>query len=110
MDKQLMRELEMLHDGVCYGLGDPKRVMILYLLAKGPLFVNEIAAALDLHQGTVSRHLKILRDCELVETTRQANSISYALADPRIVQALDLMRSMLHDRLVKHAQLVEANS
>jgi len=108
MDEQLMRELEMLHDRVCDGLGDPKRVMILYLLAEAPQFVHAIATALDLPQPTVSRHLKILRDCSLVVTSRQGPAVSYALADQRIIQALDLMRNILHDRVIMQAKLMES--
>ena len=110
MDQQLKTELELLHDGVCEALSDPKRIMILYLLADKPLFVNDIASALDLPQPTVSRHLKILRERSLVEATRQANAISYALADQRIIQALDLMRGILRDRVMKQARLVDSAS
>jgi ArsR family transcriptional regulator len=107
MDPQLVQELEMLHDRVCEALSDPKRIMILYLLAEAPLIVNDIASVLDLPQPTVSRHLKILRERSLVETTRQANTVSYALADRRIIQALDLMRGILRDRVMKQAKLVD---
>jgi ArsR family transcriptional regulator len=110
MDPQLVQELEMLHDRVCEALSDPKRIMILYLLAEAPLIVNDIASALDLPQPTVSRHLKILRERSLVETTRQANTISYSLADKRIIQALDLMRGILRDRVMKQAKLVDSAS
>ena len=107
MDAQLIQELEMLHDGVCEALSDPKRIMILYLLAEAPLIVNDIATQLDLPQPTVSRHLKILRERSLVESTRQGNTVSYSLADHRIIQALDLMRGILRDRVMKQAKLVD---
>ena len=110
MDAQLKRELEMLHDEVCEALSDPTRIMILYLLADAPQFVNDIAAALDLPQPTVSRHLKILRERVLVETTRQGPAVSYSLGDKRIIQALDLMRGILRDRVMQQARLVESNS
>jgi len=110
MDAQLKQELELLHDGVCEALADPTRIMILYLLAEAPRHVNDIALALKLPQPTVSRHLKILRERSLVEASRQGPAVSYSLPDVRIIQALDLMRGILRDRVMRQAQLVESNS
>ena len=102
-----MQELELLHDEVCVALGDPKRVKILYLLAEGPQIVGDIVALLDIPQPTVSRHLTILRERSLVETNRQANTVTYSLADKRIIEALDLLRGVLRDRVMKQAKLID---
>ncbi len=107
MDDQLTRELDLLYSRVCHALGDPKRLMILYALSKGPRYVSEMANELEMPQPTVSRHLKILRDRDLVTATRDANTVVYALADERVIQALDLMRAMLRDRLAHQARLAE---
>ncbi|MCC7209302.1 MAG: winged helix-turn-helix transcriptional regulator [Anaerolineae bacterium] len=101
-----MRELELVHDRVCSALGDPKRLMILYALADGPKCVNDIAAELDTPQPTISRHLKILRDRALVETSRQGTTIFYSLADRRLIDALDLLRGILRDRVLHQATVV----
>ncbi len=110
MDNQLLQELDILHDEVCVALGDPKRLKILYLLSEGPKLVHEIATILYLPQSTVSRHLTILRERNLVETTRQATAVSYSLADQRIIEALDLMRGVLRDRVLKQAKVVDTTS
>lgn len=107
MDIELIREIELLNQRVCKGLGDPKRVMILYALAQRPRYVSELAAELDTPQPTISRHLKVLRDCSLVTTHREANAVYYAVADDRIIQALDLMRAMLRDRIMENARLFD---
>ena len=109
MDAGLVQEIELLNQRVCKGLGDPKRVMILYALAERPQYVSELAAELNTPQPTISRHLKILRDCALVTAQRESNTVYYAVADPRIIQALDLMRAMLHDRVMENARLINAN-
>ncbi len=106
MEASVMREVELLHDRVCSALGDPKRLMILYVLADGPKCVNDIAAELDTTQPTISRHLKILRDRALVETSRQGTTIHYSLADRRLVDALDLLRAILRDRVLQQATVV----
>ncbi len=107
MDKQLVKEIELLHEQVCLALGDPTRLLILYALSKQPRYVSELAAELDIPQPTVSRHLKILRERALVETTRDGSAVYYALTDDRIIQSLDLLRGLLRDRVLKQAHLVE---
>ncbi len=107
MDKdRLEREVDLLHNQVCYALSDPKRVLILYLLAEGGRFVNEIAEQLDMPQPTVSRHLRVLRERNLVQVERQGTAVRYSLADERIIQALDLMRGILVDRVAADADIL----
>ncbi len=107
MDKQLVQEIEMLHSQVCQGLGDPKRLLILYALSQAPHYVSELARELNMPQPTVSRHLAILRERSLVETRRESATVYYSLVDTRIIQALDLMRGMLRDRMAHEADLAE---
>jgi ArsR family transcriptional regulator len=109
MEPQLLKEIQMLHDQVCYALGDPKRLMILYVLSNQAQSVNDIAEELDIPQPTVSRHLKILRERALVEATRQGQSVYYALADDRLIQALELLRGILRDRILMQAQVVQVD-
>ncbi len=107
MDPELKQEIEILHEQVCAALADPTRLILFYVLARGPICVNDIAAELGIPQSTVSRHLKVLRDRSLVETDRQANSVYYSLADERIIQALDLLRGILRDRVLRQATVVK---
>jgi ArsR family transcriptional regulator len=97
-----------LHTRVCSALADPKRILILYLLSERGHFVNEIAEALDLPQPTVSRHLRVLRERELVRTERQGTAVCYTLADERIIQALDLMRSIVTSQLAAGVDLAQS--
>ena len=107
MDSQLVQETKLLHERVCKGLGDPKRLLILYALHERPRYVSELAEELDMPQPTVSRHLKILRDCSLVTTTRDGATVYYAVADERVIQAVDLLRGILRDRILEQLHLIE---
>jgi ArsR family transcriptional regulator len=97
----------MLHDQVCSALGDPKRLMVLYLLDHRPYSVTELADELAVPQPTVSRHLKVLRDRCLVDAQRDGASVIYSLADRRVIQALDLLRAVLRDRVLAQARLAD---
>jgi ArsR family transcriptional regulator len=108
VDERIVSELEMLHERICYALGDTKRLMILYLLSDAPHSVNDIAADLNLPQPTVSHHLRILRERRLVHAAREGTSVHYSLAEPRVVQALDLLRGVLRDTLADQARLADS--
>ncbi len=107
MDESLEREVNLLHANICQALADPKRILMLYALGERPMHVNEIAEALHVPQPTVSRHLKVLRERQLVATEREGASVRYSLADERVIEALDTLRSVLLGALSRQALLVE---
>ena len=106
VDNHLREEITQLHAQVCSGLADTNRILILYTLSQNSLNVSELSATLGLPQPTTSRHLKVLRERGLVVAERDAQSIYYTLADQRVVEALDLLRAVLNDKLEAQAQLV----
>ena len=61
-------------------LANEKRLMILCLLAEGERSVGELNGLLDLSQSALSQHLALLREEQLVETRREAQTIFYSLA------------------------------
>ena len=107
IDKSLEMEIDLLHERVCSALSDNTRIMILYLLAEREMYVNEIADALSAPQSTISRHLKVLRERNLVNTERQGTAVLYSLMDERIIQALDLMRSIMREQIQTQAKITQ---
>lgn len=104
-DPSLRAELEELTASVCQALNDPKRLLILYTLAAGPLSVGDLCVQLDLPHANVTQHLAVLRDRGLVEAERHANRVIYSLRDHRVVQAIDLLRSVTNDELARRQAL-----
>jgi ArsR family transcriptional regulator len=103
----LAQEVSQLEADLCYALADPTRILLLYALDETPRNVTELTQALNLTQPTTSRHLKILRERGLVRANRQGVVIQYELSDRRLIQALDLLRSVLRDRITYRANLME---
>jgi ArsR family transcriptional regulator len=103
----LQQEISQLEANFCSALSDPNRLLILYTLNEGPRNVTELTNELNINQPTASRHLKVLREHGLVYTTRQGTSITYDISDKRLIQALDLLRSVMRDRLAYQAGLME---
>jgi len=106
--KPLQDELNAFHAEICDALADTRRIAILYELAEGPKAVGELVSALDVPQATVSRHLKVLRDRHMATAQRDGAHVIYALADERIIAALDLLREVMRDILSRRAALAQA--
>lgn len=66
-------------DAVFKALADPTRREILHLLRSGPKSSGQIAEQFTSAWATISRHLAVLRDAELVTTERDGSSILYEL-------------------------------
>ena len=107
MDEGLERQVTLLHASICQAMADPTRIMILYALSERDMYVTELAEVLDTPQSTVSRHLKTLRDKKIVLANREGAGVKYSLADPRVIDALDIMRGVLRGMLSKDADLAK---
>lgn len=103
----LAQEVSQLEADLCFALADPSRILILYALDEQSRNVTELATELNITQPTTSRHLKILRERGLVYAERQGTTITYHLTDRRLIEALDLLRSVLRDRITHRASLME---
>jgi DNA-binding transcriptional ArsR family regulator len=110
MNEKLEQEIIELHSGICRALADPKRIMILYTLAEGPRNVTELSEELGLPQPTTSRHLKVLRERDMVNTERSGASVIYTLADNTLIEALNLLRDVLRGIYTRRASVIEDRS
>lgn len=66
-------------NSVFKALADPTRREILRLLRDGPRTSGEVAARFASSWPTISRHLGVLRDAELILAERNGQQISYEL-------------------------------
>lgn len=106
----LKQEIIQLEADFCAALSDPTRIFILYALNESPQNVTELTNELGVPQPTISRHLKVLRERGLVFTERQGTIITYHLADQRVIEAMDLLRSAMRDRLTQRASILNGMS
>ena len=99
-------EISQLEANFCYAFVDPTRILILYALNECPHNVTELTYQLGATQPKISRHLKVLRDLGMVHTTRQGTTVTYELADCRLIEVLDILKGVLHDNIAVKANLV----
>jgi ArsR family transcriptional regulator len=66
---------------VMKAVGDGTRVKILKMLQQRPLCVCEMRAVLGISQPSVSRHLRLLEDADLVRSEKQGMWTNFRLAE-----------------------------
>ena len=66
---------------VMKALSDANRIKIIKMLQRKPMCVCELQSALQIAQPTVSKHLKILEDAQLVQSVKDGLWVDYYLSD-----------------------------
>lgn len=76
-------------------LANESRLLVLCRLAgEGEMGVGALAEAVGLSQPALSQHLARLREDGLVATRREAQSVFYRIADPKVGRVLALLREL----------------
>jgi len=101
-----MKELYKLHAELCGVFSNPTRLEILNLLRDGELSVSELTEKTKLSQANISQHLSIMRSKGVVVSNRKGKNICYQLANHRIIEAFDIIREIMVERLKKNGKLV----
>jgi len=86
---------------VFQAIADPSRRAILVLVAMHAMTPNAIAEHFDITRQSVSRHLKILSECELVRPEQQGREIYYKLEIGKLKEIdkwLEQFRKIWEDR------------
>jgi DNA-binding transcriptional ArsR family regulator len=84
---------------LCRAMGSALSQEIVHCLGNGPMYVNDIACAINLSPPIVSRHLAILRQAGVVIGQRQGDKVLYHLTNPKIIQVCNLMREVLIEHI-----------
>ena len=89
---------------VFQAIADPTRMAILLLLAAQSLTAGAIAANFDTARPTVSKHLQILTQCELLEQEYNGREVYYHVNAKKMKEIADFIerfRQMWDDRFNK---------
>lgn len=89
---------------VFQAIADPTRRAILMLVAAQSMTAGAIAANFDTARPTVSKHLQILTECELLEQEQNGREVYYHLNPKKMKEIADFIepfRAMWEDRFSK---------
>jgi DNA-binding transcriptional ArsR family regulator len=86
-------------NSVFKALADPTRRRVLELLREGPLSAGEVADHFDFARPTMSAHLAVLKEADLVEAHKDGKQVIY-----------QLKLSVLEDALLGFAKIFNIGS
>lgn len=91
----MYQKLFALQEEVFKVIANQKRLEIIQLVDARELTVTEMVEMLGIPQANLSQHLALLRQAGVVQTRRAGVKVFYSLSDPRIGEAISLVRSFL---------------
>jgi DNA-binding transcriptional ArsR family regulator len=89
---------------VFQAIADPTRRAILLLVASQSLTAGVIAAKFDTARPTISKHLQILTECELLQQEQKGREVYYHINATKMKEVSDFIepfRKMWDDRFNK---------
>lgn len=95
---------------VFQAIADPTRRAILLLVASHSMSAGAIASNFDTARPTVSKHLQILTECELLRQEQSGREIFYHLNPKRmreIAEFIEPFRKMWDDRFNKLEEVMK---
>ena len=96
-----------LHADVCKTLANAKRLEILNALRDKDMTVNELAERVGALKANISQHLAVMRQKGILASRRDGINIYYRIANPKVIQACDIMREVLFEQLKENEKLMK---
>ena len=87
---------------VFQAIADPVRRGIIELLAKEALTVNAVAEKFDVSRPAISKHLKILKECDIIVITKKGRERFCQIQPKNLLPAflwIDQYKNLWEDRL-----------
>lgn len=94
----------------CKALGDSNRFRIVMMLREKELCVCELLSVLDISGGTLSNHLKILRNAGIIKLEKQGKWAIYSIADKVAGDLAAFMKTLSDGDELIHSDLKQLES
>ena len=88
-------EVKPVEDKVLKALGDPKRFLLLRLMAERGYCVQALARASRMTESAVSQHLKVLREAGLAYGVKIGYYTHYRVNEEALKQVIDELNALL---------------
>ncbi len=95
------------HAEMCKVFSHPKRLELINLLRDKELSVSELVERLGLSPANLSQHLTMMRERHILTSRKEGNLVYYRIANPRLLEAFDLLREILFEQIRQDAALIE---
>ncbi len=95
------------HAEMCKVFSHPKRLELINVLRDKEMSVGELTQRLGLTIGNLSQHLAMMRQRHILASRKEGNMVYYRIANPRLLEAFDLLREILFEQIRQDAALIQ---
>ena len=99
---------------VCKVFANDKRLEIINLLKNKEMSNSELMQKTGMAKANLSQHVNVLKSKGVILARREGVQLYYRIANPKIIQACNLMREVLLEQLMENekmaSRLVKASS
>ncbi len=95
------------HAEMCKVFSHPKRLELINALRDKEMSAGELGKRLGLTPANLSQHLTMMRERHILASRKEGNMVYYRIANPRLLEAFDLLREILFEQLRQDAALIQ---
>lgn len=103
-------QLYIYHAEMCKVLSHPKRLELINLLRDKEMSARELGEKLGLTPPNLSQHLTMMKERRILISRKEGNVAYYRIANPRLLQAFDLLREILFEQIRQDAALIQGKT
>ena len=100
-------QIYLYHAEMCKVFSHPKRLELINILRDKELSVGELSQRLGLAIGNLSQHMAMMRQRHILASRKEGNMVYYRIANPRILEAFDLLREIMFEQIRQDAALIQ---
>jgi len=101
-----MEEIYELQADVCKIFSNAKRMEIISMLKDREMSAGELLEKIVLSKANLSQHMAVLKAKGVILTRKEGVNIYYRIANPKIIQACNLMREVLMEQIQEKGRIV----
>ncbi len=95
------------HAEMCKVFSHPKRLELINALRDKEMSAGELGKRLGLTPANLSQHLTMMRERHILASRKEGNMVYYRIANPRLLEAFDLLREILFEQIRQDAALIQ---
>ncbi len=95
------------HADMCKVFSHPKRLELINTLRDEEMSVGDLGERLGLTSANLSQHLAMMRERHILVSRKEGNVVYYRIANPRLLEAFDLLREILFEQIRQDAELIQ---
>ena len=95
------------HAEMCKVFSHAKRLELINLLRDKEISAGELRERLGLAPANLSQHLTMMKERHILASRKEGNMVYYRIANPRLIEAFDLLREILFAQIRQDAALIQ---